>query len=192
MGLIRRRRCIRYAHPGHQRTAELRGLAVFKAAQVALKLLRPLGGHGRVNIGAEIRNPCFDELLFIIAPSSPDVAEYIEWCNSQRYMSTVVDVVADTLGLLPDLHPEMQVSHDGRGDQEAWAWWSHPDRQDALRRSIVAADVVTTSWPQLVEPLRELNPTVMLLPDWHWDSDSSGCFEHQFLHVMKTANADMR
>lgn len=190
MGLIRRRRCIRYAHTGHQRTAELRGLTVFKAAQAALTLLRPFGGHGRVHIGAEIRDPCSDELLFIIMPSSPEVADYIEWCNSQRCMSTFVDIVADTLGLLPDPHSEMQVSHDGRGDQEAWAWWSDPDRQDALRRSIVAADVVTTSWPQLVEPLRELNPAVVLLPDC--DPDNPFRFWRKFRQVMETATLAMR
>jgi hypothetical protein len=161
-----RTRCVRYAHVGDQRTAELRGLRAFKWMRTFVRAARLLGSHARVHIGAEIRNPCPDELLFLLMPATPALADYIETCRRLPGRSTVIDVHADVLRLLSAPVPEMAVSHDGHGDSDGWVWWSRPDRQDALTRSIRAADVVTTPWPQMVEPLRSLNPNVVLLPDF--------------------------
>jgi hypothetical protein len=161
-----RARCMRYAHNGHQRTAELRGLRSFKWMRTFARAARLLGSHGRVHIGAEIRDPCPDELLFLLMPATPAIADYVEACKRLPGRSTVIDVHADVLRLLSAPPPEMLVSHNGRGDRDAWEWWGRPDRQDALTRSIKAADVVTTPWTQMVEPLRDLNPNVVLLPDF--------------------------
>jgi hypothetical protein len=181
--LLPRIRCIRYAHTGHQETAELRGLRSFKLMRTLMRLMRPLGSHGRVHIGAQIANPCLDELLFLLMPATAPLADYIETCQRLPGRSTVIDVHADVLRLLSTPSAEMVVSRDGRGDREAWAWWARRDRQDALRRSIVAADVVTTPWPQMVNALRGLNPRVVLLPDF--DKANPERFVLNFRQVQK-------
>ena len=167
MSIVHRSRCIRYTHNGHADTAKLRGSALFKMMRIGMAGRRLLGGHGHVRIGTSIEKPCSDELMFLLMPGTSQVADYVEWAARSPFRSTIIDVHADVLQLLTPSQwdVDMMVSHDGRGDHAAWEWWAGGEPQAALRRSIAAADVVTTPWPQLVEPLRELNPTVELLPD---------------------------
>ena len=116
-------------------------------------------------------NPC--ETWFVTMPHHRDTANYI--CSGT--IPTVVDYYGDVLGLLVRKMAPLAMSLDSviplgmdlaglTVTPEAWEFWEADNHQTSLRRSLEAAQIVTTPWPALVDPLREINPNVMLVPDY--------------------------
>lgn len=104
------------------------------------------------------------ETWFILMPGNRAVADYIV---SARH-PVIVDYHGDVLRLIADNPPIDMVLAGLTITPEVWEWWSQPEPQDSMRRSLEAATVVTTPWPHLVEPLREINNlNVMLVPDYN-------------------------
>lgn len=113
-------------------------------------------------------------VAFIIMPVS-DEAETLIDQMALRGCPTIVDVTADVLGLLDydeDPEPIMTIAalesrqlHDTRDLSF--------DERATLARCLRLAKAVTTSWPQLVQPLREMlgHDDVFHLADTHGPQD---------------------
>jgi len=196
LSLVRRMDCVRFAVPLCTEpipVARLRGLVVFRVLQVTQAVRRPFGGHGRTRIGPRVTDgvpPCPDEILFIVMPGDVSIATYLE-LRRRRGWVTVVDVTADVLGLITqdDYSDEMReaAKHNAPGAGE---WWSRPESQDALVRSLRAAHVVTTSWEDLVSPLCDLigqDGCVFHLPDLRPNRESHRRFVNTWKTVITTA-----
>jgi hypothetical protein len=165
---------VRYLTSGTDWVSELRGLQMFELLRRQNTMARLSTGakHGYVHIGNLIdRAPCSDELWFILMPGSSDVVDVIEWRDAQDSMPTIVDVHADVLRLVHNPSDDM-IRHGHSVTADAWEWWSDPERQETLTRSLRAADVITTSYAELVLPLRAYNENVVHLPDVQPDSAS--------------------
>lgn len=174
MRLVAQRRCVTALLPAERWAARLRGRQYFTWLRAWLALARPLGGHGRVRVvtGGQLFTPsgCPDELLHVVMPGQPALAEYITWRAGRPHRPTIVDVTADVLGLLDDTPEAMTRAWDDPEhgtSADAAMFWSRPETLGALRRSLLAADVITTPWEALVAPLAELagRPCVRV-PDW--------------------------
>lgn len=102
------------------------------------------------------------EAWFILMPGNRAVADYV--VGAQHPI--VVDYYGDVLRIAGE-HASDKMREAGLTvPVESWEWWATPEPRDSILRSLAAATIVTTPWPELVEPLREINPTVMLLPDY--------------------------
>ena len=104
-----------------------------------------------------------NDLIYLYMPADRIVADILEKSDGL----TIVDITGDVFGLVaPDDVP--QYAKIRGSNSEAMRWWrdpEHPERIEALARSLRAATVVTTSFDYLVNPLREFNDNVVLLPD---------------------------
>lgn len=101
------------------------------------------------------------ETWFILMPGNRAVADYIV---SARH-PVIVDYHGDVLRLSGNGTEEMRRA--GRTNSpEAWEWWARAEPQENLLKSMRSATLVTTPWPELVAPIRDINPNVLLLPDY--------------------------
>ena len=175
-------RCLRFM-PNAPDVSELRGAPIFRLWRKMYAVGRFFGRHGRIHIHDTFDAPlsftrCPCEIAFITMPSNAAMAEFIEgpgW--------TIVDYHGDVLGLLDPLDgPPDMVKAGHTVSSDAWVWWSQPPRQNALIRSLRAAHVVTTPWPALVEPLKTINRSVVLLPDSHGTDPH---FSRAFMQAME-------
>lgn len=157
--------CFRFL-PNSEETGALRGAPVFAADQRAWqrsKIMRATGHEILITEGSQsiqIR-PC--EQWFLLMPGHLQVAELIE---ERPFRAIVVDYHADVLQLM-DLDDASPASKEAGATvpRESWEWWSHPDRQESMTRSLRAADVITTPFPEYIPALKAFTPRVVLLPD---------------------------
>lgn len=73
--------------------------------------------------------------------------------------------------------------------------WSVPERQESLTRGLVAADVITTSWAELVGPLAQrFAKTVIHLPDTHPGATKAfrKAWNRQVIPAMRRAQEERR
>lgn len=174
------KRCIQVSY-NNESIAELRGLHFFKAVRFVARLAFWHKHRCEITMGAVGVDGCPTELLFITMPSSERVAAYLEYRNL-HHMHTIVDYHGDVLRLANDDASPTMKEAGATVPQDGWEWWYHPDRQEAMTRSLRAAHVVTTPWPELIPALSRLNPRTVLLPD---DHKKGGDFADGWRNVMK-------
>lgn len=151
--------CFRFI-PNEIEAGELRGAPLFREWKKS--------GYGRphethiMTPGPHTMEITNCEAWFILMPGNTGVANYI----ASAKHPIVVDYHGDVLRLLPEVPPLDMVLAGLTVKPGAWEWWSQPEPQASIRRSLRSATIITTPWPDLVEPLREINPNVVLLPDY--------------------------
>lgn len=103
------------------------------------------------------------EVWFVLMPSGDGMADFL--CGG-TISASVVDYYGDVLRLAGEGTEEMRRA--GRTNSpEAWEWWARAEPQENLLKSMRSATLVTTPWPELVAPIRDINPSVLLLPDYN-------------------------
>lgn len=157
--------CVRYVPPNDEHHARLRGLKFFLGMQRYYDVQRKRGAHARVHIGTQGSDfICRDEVLFMVMPCTDNTAQSIH----QRVTSgqgVIVDVTADVLSERP--RSEAMLAAGSTLSREAHEYWARPDVLEAYLRCLADATVVTTSWKELVDPLRELTTgKVFYLPNF--------------------------
>lgn len=193
-----RQRCVRFAG-GEKWVAELRGGAYFRWLRRTMAAGRLFGNHGRVHIGNRLSGGwgrvgvCRDELLFIVMPGLQQVADHLWWRRRQG-MPIVVDVTADVfddLAIGGGPSPAMARAWQDGTRPEAAVFWSTAAARNAFVDALNAADVVTTSWAELVEPLedRTQQANVVHLPDLHRGRRNRAEFSARFEAVAALATA---
>lgn len=162
--------CFRFL-PGNEPARQLRGGPLFErsAANWARWPLRWLSrGHiiWAHHPGESVRTVVRGcEGWFVPMPANPALSEILE---RRPFATLAVDYHADVLGLLHPDDASPDALRAGAHIGNNWTWWNHPDRISALTRGLVAADVITTPWPEYLGPLvRTFGRPVFLLPDTH-------------------------
>jgi hypothetical protein len=155
--------CFRFL-PNAEVTAELRGAPVFRQHQRILRRSPLLNGH-KIYLETSTEkvriSPC--ELWFILMPGHIRMAEILE---ERPFNAVIVDYHADVLNLLPFEDHSPESNQAGRTiPREAWEWWSQPEQQQAMRRALTAADVITTPLPELIPALKQFTHRTVHLPD---------------------------
>ncbi len=166
----RRASCIDYL-PNRADSAVLRGQQRFEY----LATLYPAQCHERVTIHLPSKDValhlCDNQILWFLMPSHPNVASLIErrarWSTGRGQLS-VVDYHGDVLQLTGSHVPPDVLQAGLTVPDESWQWWFHPERQQVMRDSLSYANLITTPWPHLVEPLTQFG-RVALVPDWEGD-----------------------
>lgn len=114
-------------------------------------------------------------LIFLIMPTMLDAEKLIDEA-ARRGSPTIVDVTGDVLGLLDDdqVDPLMRIADLERRRTHSEDVDPTFDERATLARCIHTARVITTSWPQLVGPLRAMvgHEDVYHVADTHGEQDS--------------------
>lgn len=170
MSLMNEMPCIDFL-PNEIAAGELRGAQAFRNLASRNPEHRERHSHGITTVhkpGNTAVTICGHQVLFMLMPSSDDNAEFIRLSGFEIGRAIVVDYYGDVLRLMQDSPRSPEMEKAGKTTSpETWEWWSAPERQAAMTKSLSFANVVTTPWAELVEPLRQFNDKVIHLPDWH-------------------------
>jgi hypothetical protein len=189
--------------------SELRGAALWRAHQNRAKWFsrkqwlksrfagdedqHPIvvGMNGRIPIPAQ----CSLETLFLCMPHHELHLEVLRDRHLHR-TRVIVDIVGDVLLALDpaDMGPDMKAAGETT-EQSSWEWWFDPGRQNNLRECLNLATVITTSFAELIRPLREATDyqiPVIHLPDMHPTVKSELAFLKNMMTVMEVADGELK
>lgn len=187
--------CLRYLASSEDWVHQLRGIRYFENMATRYE---QLGTTARVNVTTEVEvPPCPAEVMFVSMPTGQ--GESLENLLAYADEATlIVDVTADVYGASPEsMHEFLRgVAKEAGIPQSTWDFWHSPGVQSTHRQVLLAADLVTTSWEHLVEPLKEISAgPVVFLPDWQPD-DSGAAFttawEDDVFDLLPTATGDRK
>lgn len=105
--------------------------------------------------------PC--EVWLLLMPGRLQIAELLE---EHPMGALIVDYHADVLSLTPraDHSPDSKQA-GSTVPHESWEWWQQPEPQEAMSRSLAAADLITTPFPEYIPALKTFGHPVIHLPD---------------------------
>lgn len=173
-------------------TASLRGEGYWTQASVGLQwifntrrwlnkiLFNRVKDHpGKILINKNLVPPCPQTLLFIILQAEDKILELME-----DYRALGAVVIYDVTGAIWDF-AFMEETHS----KEAFDYWCSPKIQKNFRACLLAADVITTSFANMVPDLEKLSGgrTVIHLPDCYDNKDSLFAYGRRVDFVVQTA-----
>jgi hypothetical protein len=166
--------------------AYLRGSVYFAALRAAYIMNKYRWRHGRVHIGFKgSEKPCPDEILYFVMPTGEGTVNNLTR-RSECGMPVIADVTADVLGLTQPSEAMREAGRKG-STEESWLFWRREDVLRDFEQCLKLSTVITTSWPELVQPLACFGKPVIHLPDM--DAEDPNAFRRNMSRVYRTLSS---